>query len=444
MPDVVVIGGGPAGMAAALHAADNGADVILLEQRSDLGGQYWRGQSGAALRGHDHRRGEKLRQTLLAHPKIDIRTGVSVWNVTYSSGVSTIRTIVGSNQNEITTERLVIATGAHDRTFPFPGWTTPGVMTAGGVQALLKGQGTLIGRNVVLAGTGPFLLSVAAGLLEHDVKVTVIEASSILRWLRHPRILLSHPKKLWEALYYLGKVRKARHFHGLITSVSSDLEVAVDKKGITYRFPADAVGIGFGFVPDLSVALSIGVECELDDGNLVVAVNEKQETSLVGVYAAGETTGIAGVEASLVEGAIAGLAAVGASIPDQLIKERRRWKRFAAALADVYPRPKWIDHLTPETVVCRCEEVTVASIDSALSDLSALDSRSVKLMSRTGMGLCQGRFCAQSVAAIVAERQGHTVTAQDLLTQRPIITPIPLGQMRTEQESAIPQGNSTD
>lgn len=428
MSNVVVIGGGPAGMAAAKAAADRGAHVILIESRTELGGQYWRGKADAPITGRDAARGERLRSAVLSHPQIEVRTATSVWNATSRDGQSVIRIARGAQEEEIAAARLIVATGAHDRTFPFPGWTLPGVMTAGGMQALLKGQGVLAGQKVVLAGTGPFLLPVAAGLGEAGAHVTIVESNSMLRWLRHPWVLLTNPAKIKDAIYYRKALRHTKVVRGQVVRVERGLKVTLTSKVLN----ADVLGIGYGFTPDLSVLLSLGAKTAVMDGNLIVDVDSRQQTSLANVFAAGEVTGIGGVEASLVEGTIAGLAAVEVRIPLRLRLLRAHWHAFAKALADVYRVPSWIEHLTSETVICRCEEVTVAKIEAALSDLGASDPRSVKLFARTGMGLCQGRFCSQSVAAVVKARGG----ASDLLSQRPIVTPVPLGVIaKTEKGS---------
>lgn len=426
MLKVIVIGGGPAGMAAAKAAADNGARVTLIENRSELGGQYWRSKGSSPITGRDSQRGESLRNAVLTHSNIEVLANTSVWNATARDQI-VVRVTSGNSERELIADRLVVATGAHDRTLPFPGWTTPGVMTAGGVQALLKGQGVLAGQRAVLIGTGPFLLTVASGLIDAGAEVTLVEANSILRWALHPWVLLTNPSKLRDALYYQGRLRQAKKIRGTVKRVRPGLVVELNKKVLS----ADVVGIGYGFTPDLSVLLSLGANTRIDDGNLVADIGGAQETSIKNVFAAGEVTGIGGVEASLVEGQIAGLAAAGAKIPSRLVRQRKHWNRFAKALADVYRRPEWLKNLTPDTVICRCEEVTVAKIEETLGDLGATDPRSVKLFARTGMGLCQGRFCSQTVAAVVKDRGG----ASDILSQRPIVTPVPLGLIaQTDKE----------
>ena len=422
MINVIVIGGGPAGMAAALSAADHGARVTVIENRGSLGGQYWRSADGEPITGKDGSRGESLRREVLHHPNIKVRTLTSVWNATNRDGVTTVRVTSGSSEEELQCDRLIVATGAHDRVLPFPGWTLPGVMTAGGIQALLKGQGVLAGKRVVLAGTGPFLLSVAAGLVDAGAKVTIVEANSMLRWAKHPWVLLTNPSKIKDAIYYRRKIRGVKVLRNQVREVIKSPEgLQVQLRNRTLS--ADVLGVGYGFTPDLSVLLALGAKTTINDGNLVVDSDTRQMASTPNVFVAGEVTGIGGVEASLIEGQIAGLAAVGAPIPFTLKAKRGHWSAFARALADVYALPEWTHLLKPDTVICRCEEVTVAKIDDALSDLGASDPRSVKLFARTGMGLCQGRFCSQSVAAVVASRGG----VSDLLSQRPIVTPVPLG-----------------
>jgi NADPH-dependent 2,4-dienoyl-CoA reductase/sulfur reductase-like enzyme len=428
---IVIIGGGPAGLAAAHAIARSGQAARIIDAATHLGGQYWRGARPALL------------TTVMDDPSVTVSTGTSVWNVTADEHAVTIRTLKDGVEEEIRADRVVLATGAHDRSLPFPGWTLPGVMTAGGAQALLKGETLPFARRVVVAGSGPFLLPVAAGLVEAGVEVVeVCEAASPFRWSAHPRAMLGNPARVLEATRYLATLRRAgtRVTYGsrVIAAHGHQRVAAVeirDRSGRLRSQDIDGLAIGWGFTPDLSVAQGIGLVPRLVDGTLVIPVDARQETERPGVFAAGEITGIGGMRLSLIEGEIAGLAAVGEAIPWRLRERRAHHRSFARALAQVYPvDDSWRDHLRDDTVICRCEEVDLRQIRSAIHDLGASDTRSLKLLARTGMGMCQGRICGQAVAGIVAAECDRSVEISDLLAHRPVITPIPLGTLAAFRE----------
>ena len=318
---------------------------------------------------------------------------------------------------------------------PFPGWTLPGVTTAGGAQALLKGQGVLVGRRIAVAGTGPFLLPVAAGLAEAGARVVgVFEANNPLRLAgRTPA------GKLLEAAGYaktLARHRipyRTRHIVVAAHGTGEIQAVTVAGPRRTRTIDCDALAIGYGFVPAIELALLLGCATTVDtDSNLVLAVDGDQRTSIPGVYAAGEITGVGGAELAIVEGAIAGTAAAGAN-PDRTLAARRaRLRRFAEALGRAFPVPaRWPDALAADTLVCRCEEVPYERVREAVLELGASDARTVKLLSRTGMGWCQGRMCGFAVACLTATLRGRPVTEVDLssFAQRPFGAPITLGEL---------------
>jgi D-hydroxyproline dehydrogenase subunit alpha len=421
--DVAVVGAGPAGLAAA-SAASAHCRVVLIDAGARPGGQFWR---------HRQAPPAGFQKVAGVLERVDYLPDAAVWFA--EPGF-----VLHTRQREVTARRLVLATGAHDRVVPFPGWDLPGVVTAGGAQALHKGSGVLIGERIVVAGTGPFLLPVATGLAEAGAKVVgVFEANHPLRMLR--RLALPATKVL-EAVGY-GKAF-ARHripFHSGHTVVaahgSPEVEsVTVAGAGKTVRIVCDALAVGYGFVPALELPLALGCVTTMDeDATLVVEVDYAQRTSVPGVYAAGEITGIGGADLALAEGAIAGAAAVGVDPPPGALRRRERARRFAAVLREVYPMPTgWSAALTDETIMCRCEEVPYNTIQQAVTELGATDARTVKLLSRTGMGWCQGRMCGFAVACETARLNGRPVTATDLeaLAHRPFAAPITLGALADE------------
>ena len=346
---------------------------------------------------------------------------------------------------------MILCTGAYDRTLPFPGWDIPGVMTPGGVQSLLKGHGVLAGRRVVVAGSGPFLLPVAAGVIKAGGSVVaLLEANKSRRWLTSFSVLLENISKIKEAFYYIktiseAKVR-ARFGQAVIAAHAAsngELE-SVDIAKIDRNFrikkvqniKCDVAAIGWGFTADTSLAGSLGCnQLVAKDDGVVVWVDSKQQTSIPGVFAAGEITGIGGSDLSMAEGVIAGISAakfVGCNVEVLKAHRKRRAKRqrFANALIKAYPiKPGWKSWLRDETIICRCEEVCLSDLKHSINELGATDSRTAKLLTRCGMGLCQGRICGRFVVDLVANELNLSPTDTDRISavNRPIITPIPLG-----------------
>lgn len=449
--DLAVVGAGPAGLAAAVTAARAGCRVALLDSGPRLGGQYWRHQDDS---GHGHRAWSvfaALRADLL-DSEVDYSAGAAVWFVESGGGGYTLHV---EGHPPVSARRLVIATGAYDRALPFPGWDLPGVVTPGAAQALLQGSGVAVGTRVVVAGAGPFLLPVATGLLEAGVRVAgVYEAGAPLRYARRPGALALG--KLREATRYVAML--ARHRvpyrprHAVAAAwgssgVSSVDVVRLDHRG--YAVPdssrsvaCDAVAVGYGFTPQLELPLSLGCTTRLDvDGNLVLDVDVAGRTSVPGVYAAGEVTGVGGADLALAEGKLIGsVVAIAAGRPSpftdpeltRLLSARSAHRRFAHLMHEVHAPPAgWLSWLDEQTLVCRCEEVPMAQLRSAVTELGATDARTVKGLCRPGMGWCQGRVCGYATAAITASLCGRALSTADLIgfARRPIAQPVTLGEL---------------
>jgi NADPH-dependent 2,4-dienoyl-CoA reductase/sulfur reductase-like enzyme len=420
---VVVVGGGPAGLAAADAAAREGAEVVLVDSERHLGGQYHRGTEQNV----DPRVRHLPESTVWAAEglRLHVRTGPA--DSPHRTG------------RVLDADAVVLATGAHDRVVPFPGWDLPGVYAAGAAQTLAKGHGVAVGRRVVVSGTGPFLLPVARSLLRVGARVVaLLEANGLGGWARHPLAAVGKAGELAGYAPLLGRVRTrtavvAAHGDDRVAEVTvarlrPDWSVV---EGTRRRIAVDAVCVGHGFTPRLELAVGLG--CRLVDG--FVRVDATGATTVPGVYAAGEITGIGGADLSAAEGAVAGAAAARAPNPPlPALREVRRGRRFAAALAAAHPVPAgrhgW---LTPDTLVCRCEEVTLRDLDAAL-DLGAADGRTLKLACRAGLGFCQGRVCGREVADLAAARLGHPLPDADAFHRRPFATPLRLGELAQHPE----------
>ncbi len=462
-PHLAVIGAGPAGLAAALAAAARGVRVTLVDSATEAGGQFYR-QTAPGLGArrpqalhHQWRTWERLRDGLAAHVaagRVAHLTDHHVWFVERQSGDDsgtsrdyTVHALPGPEQEEPVTvhaDAVLLATGGYEKVLPFPGWTLPGVVTAGGAQAMLKGGLVLPGRTAVVAGTGPLLLPVAVGLASAGAKVAaLVESADPRSFVRHTRVLAAHPAKLAEGAQYAAELARhrvrvhVRHTvvaaHGTgrldaVTVAALDGDGRV-RAGTERRVPCDTLAVGHGMLPHTDLAESLG--CRLDGVN--VAVDDEQRTDVPGVWAAGETTGIGGAALSLAEGRIAGLsiaARLDSRTPERssyvaAARARARLREFFAAVDIVCAPPvRWAEQVTGDTVVCRCEEVPASAIREAVDELGAVDVRTVKLLTRAGMGWCQGRMCGPAVAGLTG--------CAETPSRRPFARPVPLGVLARE------------
>ncbi|WP_405793012.1 FAD-dependent oxidoreductase [Streptomyces sp. NBC_01506] len=486
---VVVVGAGPAGLAAADAALAAGAHVTLIDTAERPGGQYHRmlpeayeAADPGALQ-HGYRSFDRRARRVLGHPRCSWWAESSVWALERrdrdrdpGSAPATDRpplvhvlsgTPSGSprRRHVLEPDALVLAVGAHDRVLPFPGWDLPGVYTAGAAQALAKGERLVVGDRVVVAGTGPFLLPVATSLLEAGSRVlAVLEAGrpgAVARgWLRRPWELAAQVGKSGELLSYtteLGRHRVPYRFGRAVVEARGDgrVEEIVSARvradwsvvpGSERVIAVDAVCVGHGFTPRLELPVAAG--CALRPGpdgspaEAFVAVDDDQRTSRPGVYAAGEVTGIAGAPAARAEGAVAGWLAAGGA-PDSralatLRRARDRGRAFAATLAVAHPIGRaWPGWLRPDTVICRCEETTYAAVCRSAVDPTRTEPAVAKLATRAGLGPCQARICGPTVAEL---RRTADVSAEPSAEpsaghrHRPVAEPITLGELARPPE----------
>ena len=373
--DVLVVGGGPAGLAAAAAAGDHGVKVGILDDNPELGGQIWRGEASKWT--------TKLRKV-----NVEILCGVQVVHHHLPS-----RTLYAESRYtffEIAFSKLILATGARERFLPFPGWTLPNVMAAGGLQALVKSGLPIEGKRVVVAGSGPLLLAVAAHLRERGANVRAICEQASWRSLAGFALgLLRQPAKLRQAFTLRRQIRGIPFWPNTWPLRALGHEklqsIIVSQNRRTREIPCDYLACGFHLVPNTELASAFG--CNLEKGG--VDVDHLQQTSVADVFCAGEPTGIGGLEIALLEGQIAGLAAVGKD--SQTCDLRRQWQkhqRFATRLEKTFRlRPELKRLPEGDTIVCRCEDVTHARASQHSS------WRDAKNQTRCGMGPCQGRVC---------------------------------------------------
>ena len=377
MFDVVVVGAGPAGLAAARRAAEYGRRVAMLDDNPAPGGQIWRGGSDDASRWKSE--------------NVEWFAGARVFDAP-SPGVLAVETF--EREFEVQYRSLILATGARERFLPFPGWTLPNVMGAGGLQALAKSGLPVARKRIVIAGTGPLLLAVAQYMRRHDAEICLVaEQASQAALLRFGMRLAGHPRKLAQAIKLrlgLLRVPYIASCWPVSAQGSEKVEsVTMRTQGRTWTEPCDYLACGFGLIPNTELAMLLG--CRVS--KVGVAVDELQRTSVAGVFAAGEATGIGGLECALVEGEIAGLEAAGEVGRARGLQRRRAsHRRFAAALEDAFTLREELKALPrPDTIVCRCEDVTMERLRACSN------WREAKLHTRCGMGPCQGRVCGGAV-----------------------------------------------
>lgn len=462
---LVVIGGGPAGMAAAVEAARAGISCTLVDEAGSVGGQVYR-PFPAAFRvtdanslGQEHAEGERLRAELRdVADRVEIRSGAAVLGVWNSGRDILLAANDGSVAAAIQTELLVIATGAYERPVPFPGWTLPGVMAAGGAHGLLRTMRVRPGRRALVAGTGLLIYRLAQRLHAAGVELAaVLDAASSL----------SSAAETPDSELAEGDVRNSQEslrragipilFNHTIFEALAGRDGAVEKALYGPVYPddwrpnkirvqtvdVDLVCVGFGFVPDTVLTTLAGCRQEYIEaaGGWIPMRDVNMQTTVPGVFAAGDGAWVAGALAAEAEGRIAGITAAeqaGAlSAVEAETRRRAPRERLAAPFAGLTSsarigrplfRPGLLELATPETIICRCEEVALEEISAAI-DEGARDLQAVKLRTRLGMGSCQGRNCAPSTAAYMCRRMRLTAEAVGSINPRPPARPVTLGAL---------------
>lgn len=437
-PSVLVLGGGPAGLSAAAAIAEAGVDVVLLDERSKLGGQFYK-QPGpgreideGGLDGQ-YRAGRELAGRA-ADAGVAVISGATVWGALRPD---LLLARGGECSWILRPRRLVLAAGAHERAVPIPGWTLPGVMTTGAAQTLLRSSQVAPGERVLLSGNGPLNLQVAAELVRAGAAVAALVEQADLRWWTNPAagagLFLSVPGLAARGFSYRAALARART---PVLDRSSVVEIRGSEKveaavvapldpsggrlpGAEREIEADAVCLGYGFVPANEIARALGCRHHIDpeSGSLVVARTRTGRTSIPSVWVVGDAGGVEGAYAAQALGAMAAaevLADLGAAPADRrsssLVRRaersRRRHLRFQKALRRLYrARPLTTQLADDGTVVCRCESVSLGEIRRAVSD-GAASAGAVKRLTRAGMGKCQGRYCSPSILALAARAGG--------------------------------------
>lgn len=378
--EVLIVGAGPAGMAAALAAAENGGQIRVIDDNPHPGGQIWRDGPQVAL----PEAARRYRQAMAARENIVLHSGCKL---VAQCGANRLAYEDAEGCGVIRYQKLILCNGARELLLPFPGWTLPGVSGAGGLQAQIKQGLAIRGERVVIAGSGPLLLAVAKSVKQAGGEVVLVAEQAALRRLAaFAGGLWRWPSKLRQSFSLIQPHYRADSRVLAALGQEHLTSVRVGNGGRESTVACDRLACGFGLVANIELAMLLGCRIAHD----AVAVDYWQQTSQAQIYAAGECTGIGGSELALTTGAIAGYAATGQKAKaESLTAQRRRWRRFATSTAAAFALDERMSYLAkPQTLLCRCEDVTLEQV------CHQPDWNTAKLSSRCGMGACQGKVCA--------------------------------------------------
>ena len=438
--ELVIVGAGPAGIGAALAARAAGLSVIVVDDQIEPGGQIWR-SAGSAAPDHAARLGKEYEfgrvqvQNFMACGATYLREH-TVWHIEIVAGRPTLQCAGPDGGGAITAGQLLLATGALERPVPIPGWTMPGVMTAGGLQILLK-SARLSADNAVLAGAGPLLWLLAAQMVEAGnpprAVVESVSGGAYLRSLRYLPGALRHPGPLAKGLGLIARVQRAGvavHRFARALRVEGDGRVQAlgfrDWRGRAQRIDAGIIGLHAGVIPNQQASRLLRLPHQWDreqhafcpERDAGLKVHER-------IFLAGDGARIGGAEVAWLEGQLVGRLAAGSD--DPALRARVATRRATRPFLDSLYRPgEALRRPADMTTLCRCEEVTAGRVRQAVRD-GASGPNQVKFLLRAGMGPCQGRVCGLAVSEVISEGLGQDMDSTGYFRIRPPLKPVPLG-----------------
>ena len=439
--DTIVLGAGPAGASAAIEAARLGLRVCLLDEGHGAGGQVYRPTQieGSSRPDPDGRAGAALRAAL-ANSAAECRFEHRVWSVEPGFRVAALGP---AGPITLTAPTLIVATGAQERHVPVLGWTLPGVFGLAAATVLLKTQKMLPGRRVVVAGTGPLLYAVAAGILAAGGTVAaVMDGQPAAAWLRQMPALLSRPRLIGRGLRWRAAIvaRSVPVLSGwAVKRIEGEgrverVTVAPTGGGQSRSFAADSACLGYGLVSATEVTRLLGAAHEYDDelGGWAVRTDDRGGTSVPGLFACGDGARVLGAAVAPILGRLAAIGAAGflrradgggaAALAERL----RRMAPFGRAVSALSrPPPGLIAAMAGEAVVCRCEGLERSVLDRAIA-AGAATLPALKAATRCGMGPCGGRMCEYAAASLIALGTGQALAAIAPGRPRPPLRPVPI------------------
>jgi thioredoxin reductase len=474
---VVIVGAGPAGLAAAAVMRDSGLELVVVDEQSRMGGQILRQPPRTFAVDHWLAKGlydrpKSVLRIMENSEGIDWRFGSTVLGVMQRSPYNSADAsraghevwIQGPSGCEVLqASAVLIASGCYERPLGFPGWTLPGVMGAGAIQAFVKSQQFIPGDRFVLAGSHPLQLVVADQLVAAGATVAAVaftqQPRRVVEVLRHPLALLLHGSPLIEAGKILGRLKRAgvpvMFGHTILRADGTDRikratlaklrpDGRVDPHNML-TLECDRLGVCHGFLASTELARQAGATVQWSEyeGGWIVDHGEWFETSVASLFVAGEVTGVGGADAALEKGHIAGAAIlramgrIDAMTARRLVRgaRRRLWRldRFAKALSFLARSPlELADKLMTEaTILCRCESISRGEFQRVLEENPHIVSAdAAKLLTRVGMGLCQGRLCGDTAAKLIASSRGVAVTDVGPFFAQSPVKPVPLAALR--------------
>lgn len=460
--DVIVIGAGPAGANAARVAANAGANVALIDEQQQAGGQVWRDKNRSiksAPTTPETRAGNTLRHAL----KISLVThfcNARVWQIEPNGNGWHIHFLIGKACQTLTCKSLVLATGAREYIQPIPGWTTPGVLGLAGATALFKQSMTLPGQNTIVSGTGPLVFFVASEIRRLGGKVAaIVTSNSRMDWLRALPKMTGRPALLARGALWMADLKLAGipiYWDHTVTTVSGTTHVdgvsinQLDQNGFpqtgSKTIQTDNLCLGNGLIPNIEALHMLGTKLDYNTalGGWVPDADDCGKTSIDGLYVCGDAAGIRGAEAAVHQGILTGFSIadnLGLKSEEDAIHARQRkrtysaWKkatRFGLTMTAMsIPSNGLASLATKQTIICRCENLTRASIDAEILS-GAGTTNAVKSGIRAGMGACGGKFCQTAVAHLIAHQTSVPLASISPPTPRPPLRPVPLSLMAGE------------
>lgn len=452
--DFAIIGAGPAGLSAAIHAAAAGLKVVVLDEQPAPGGQIYRNiETLAATRpaqlqwlGPDYAAGLALLRRF-RDSGVEYLPLVQVWQVGHDGRVYYRRDgAVGI----VHAQKVLIATGAMERPLPVPGWTLPGVMSCGAAQTLLKASGLAPEGRFVLAGCGPLLLLLAAQLIRAGRTPAAILETSFDFWGALPHLpgMLGLPAYLMKGLGLLREIRAAGlPFRRGVTRLAIKgpgraREIEFEAGGRSFTEAVDLVFLHQGVVPNGNLALSTDIRHHWDELQKCFQpeLDSWGRSSSDTVRVAGDAGGIVGAVGAAAMGEVAGLSAAAdlgridaAALQQRSAAARRLLARHRAArpfLDRLYrPQQQWVAPTDPDTVICRCEEIRAGDVRRLVAAQNCPGPNQLKSFMRCGMGPCQGRLCGLTAVELIAETRGQTPAEIGYYRIRAPIKPVTLGEM---------------